>query len=215
MLSLKVEKREKVGNVNTLRKGGVVPGVVYGAHTDSMPISIEARAFDKIFLEAGEATIVSLTGLGADLPTLIHEVDLDPLTSRPRHVDFYAITKGQKVEVAVPIEFIGESPAVKTGSNLIKVLHELEIKADPMNLPHNFEADISVLANVGDQIHVRDIKIPAGVELMVSEDEVVALIQQVQEEKEEAPALDMAAIEVEQKGKEAVEGEAGAETKSE
>jgi YbbR domain-containing protein len=82
-----------------------------------------------------------------------------------------------------------------------------------MNLPHDIEVDITHLENVGDQVHVRDLKLPSGIELMVSEDEVVALIQQVQEEKVEvAPAADLSAIEVEKKGKEEEgEGEAKAE----
>lgn len=214
MLTLSVQKREKAGkSMRALRRDGIVPGVVYGAHQEAVSISVPAKEFGKVFKQAGEATIVSLSGLGKEvLPTLIYEVDLDPLTSQPRHVDFYAVTKGQKVEVAIPLTFVGESLAVKSGANLIKVLHELEIEADPMNLPSEFAVDISTLEKIGDQIHVRDIKIPAGVELKVSADEVVALIQQVVEEKEEAPvAIDMDSIEVEKKGKEEAPAEAGAE----
>jgi large subunit ribosomal protein L25 len=208
MLTLEVTKRAQ-GGVGALRRAGSVPAVVYGAHQESTPIAIDAKVFDKIFTEAGEATIVALTGLGAELPTLIHEVDLDPLTNRPRHVDFYAVTKGQKVEVAVPLRFVGEAPAAKAGANIVKVLHELEIEADPMNLPHDIEVDLAALANVGDQIHAKDLKLPAGVTLMTSPEEVVVLVQEVVEEKEEAPAPDLSAIEVEKKGKEeAAEGEA-------
>ncbi|MDP2665817.1 MAG: 50S ribosomal protein L25 [bacterium] len=205
MLTLQVEKRMKDGaSAPMLRRAGSIPAVVYGAHQASTPITVEARAFEKVFHEAGEATIVSLAGLGAELPTLIHEVDLDPLTSRPRHVDFYAVTKGEKVEVAIPLEFVGVSPAVEAGANLVKVLYELEVKADPMNLPHDIEVDVSVLAALGDKIHASDLKLPAGIELITPKEEVVALVQEVVEEKVEevaAPA-DISAIEVEKKGKE-------------
>src|SRR5262245_51306486 len=130
MLKLAAQKRAEVGKVvKNIRRAGSVPAVVYGAHKESTPITLSAGEFDKIFKEAGEATIVALTGLGEEIPTLIHEVDLDPITNKPRHVDFYAVTKGQKVEVKIPIEFIGESPAVKAGANLVKVLHEIEIEA--------------------------------------------------------------------------------------
>src|ERR1035438_8251033 len=123
MLTLRVEKRTKDGaNAPALLLAGSIPAVVYGAHHTSTPITIEARAFEKVLREAGEATIVSLTGLGESLPTLIHEVDLDPLTSWPRHVDFYAVTKGEKVEVAIPLIFVGVSSAVEAGANLVKVL---------------------------------------------------------------------------------------------
>lgn len=211
MLSLVVQKRPASGKAKSILAKGSVPAVVYGAHQESTPIVVDARAFEKIFKEAGEATIVSLEGVGSTaLPTLIHEVDLDPLTNRPRHIDFYAVTKGQKVEVEIPLTFVGEAPAIKAGHNLIKVLHELPIKADPMNLPHDIEVDVSTLANVGDQVHVRDLKLPSGVELMISEDEVVILVQEVKEEVEEvAPAADLSAIEVEKKGKEDEEAAAG------
>lgn len=204
MLTLSVEKRGETGaSAPALRRAGLIPAVVYGAHQASTPITVPVRAFEKVLREAGEATIVSLAGLGEPLPTLIHEVDLDPLTNQPRHVDFYAVTKGKKVEVAIPLVFIGESPAVKAGANLVKVLHELEVKADPMNLPHDIPVDLSVLAAIGDRIHTKDLVLPAGVELAVDPEEIVALAQEVVEEKEEvvAPA-DIASIEVEKKGKE-------------
>ncbi len=205
MLTLTVEKRTGKGaKASSLRRAGILPGVVYGAHHEATAISVEARAFEKILRKAGEATIVSLDGLGEALPTLIHEVDLDPLTNLPRHVDFYAVTKGEKVEVAIPLSFEGVSPAVETGANLVKVLHELEVIADPMNLPSNIVVDLSVLAAIGDRVHAKDLKLPTGVELAIEPDEVIALVQEVVEEKEEeAPASsDLSSIEVEKKGKE-------------
>ena len=212
MLTLSVEKRDTSAAVPALRRAGSIPAVVYGAHHESTPITVPAVAFGKILQEAGEATIVSLEGLGASLPTLIHEVDLDPLTSRPRHVDFYAVTKGEKVEVAIPLVFVGESAAVVAGANLVKVMHELEVEADPMSLPHDIKVDISALAALGDKIHVSDLVLPAGVTLVAPPEEVVALVQEVIEEKEEVAApADISAIEVEKKGKEeAAEGEAAA-----
>ncbi|MDO8593527.1 MAG: 50S ribosomal protein L25 [bacterium] len=210
MLTLAVEKRTDGGaSAPALRRAGSVPGVVYGAHQEATPVAVSSIAFGKILRQAGEATIVSLTGLGEEIPTLIHEVDLDPLTNLPRHVDFYAVTKGQKVEVAIPLVFVGVSPAVEAGANLVKVIHELEVEADPMNLPHNIEVDLSALAALGDKIHASDLVLPSGIKLITPPEEVVALVQEVVEEKEEevAPA-DISAIEVEKKGKEEVaEGE--------
>ncbi len=201
MITLQVEKREG-GDAAELRRAGMVPGVVYGAHHESTSIAMNALAFTKVLKEAGEATVVSLTGLGEAVPTLIHQVDLDPLTNQPHHVDFYAVTKGEKVQVHVPIDFIGESAAVKAGANLVKVLHEIEVEADPMLLPHDLTVDLSMLANVNDQIHVRDIKIPANVTLVTGEDEVIVIAQEVAQEREEAAPADISAVEIEKKGKE-------------
>ncbi|MEK7515479.1 MAG: 50S ribosomal protein L25 [Patescibacteria group bacterium] len=212
MLTLDVKKRTDGGaSAAVIRRAGFIPAVVYGAHQTATPVAVSAIAFGKILREAGEATIVSLTGLGEPLPTLIHEVDLDPLTNLPRHVDFYAVTKGEKVEVHVPLEFTGVSAAVEAGANLVKVMHELEVEADPMNLPHTIAVDISALAALGDKIHASDLILPKGITLVTPAEEVVALVQEVVEEKEEeiAPA-DISSIEVEKKGKEE-EQEAGAE----
>ncbi|HUX80930.1 MAG TPA: 50S ribosomal protein L25 [Candidatus Paceibacterota bacterium] len=203
MLSLSVEKRDtKAATLSSLRQAGLIPAVVYGAHYESTPITIDLKTFSKVLHEAGEATIVSLTGLGAALPTLIHHIELDPLTSQPRHVDFYAVTKGEKVEVAIPLTFIGESAAVEAGANLVKVLYEIEVKADPMNLPHDIQVDLSVLKEMNDQIHAKDLVLPAGVELITAAEDVVVLTQEVVEEAVEEVAADIDSIEVEKKGKE-------------
>lgn len=207
MLTLTAEKRTDTGKrAKRLLTGGRLPAVVYGPKQESTPVTLSAREFEKVLRDAGESSVVGLTGLGETLQVLIHDVDLDPVTSTPRHVDFYAIEKGAKVEVAVPLEFVGESAAVKAGANLVKVLHELEIEAAPADLPHEITVDISVLVAVGDQIHVRDLVIPKGVEVKAEPDQVVALIQEVTEEVEVVPVLDMSAIEVEKKGKTEEEG---------
>lgn len=203
MLTLSVEKRDKkVATLSSLRLAGSIPGVVYGAHQSSTPITLNAKAFAKILHEAGEATIVSLSGMGAALPTLIHEVSYDPLKGHPTHVDFYAVTKGEKVEVAIPLTFVGESPVVDAGANLVKVMHEVEVKADPMNLPHDITVDLSLLKELNAQIHVKDLVLPAGVELMSEPEDVVVLTQEVAAERVEEVSADIASIEVEKKGKE-------------
>lgn len=211
MPNLPVEARGAKGlSPRALRRAGKLPAVVYGATQPSTAIAIDARAFGKVLAEVGESGIVTLDGLGAGIPTLIHEVDLDPVTHAPRHVDFYAVTRGQKVEVAVPLEFTGEAPAVKAGANLVKVLHELPVEADPMNLPHELTFDVSMLSEVGSQVRAGDVLLPAGVALAIDPDEVIALIQEVAEESaEEALPADLSSIEVEAKGK-AEEGEEAA-----
>lgn len=210
MNTLAAEPRTITGKaVKELLTQDRMPAVVYGPKQDALPVTISLHEFKRILRDVGESSVIELTGLGGTMQTLIHEVDRDPVTNQPRHADFYAIEKGAKVEVAVPLSFIGESPAVKAGGSLVKVMHELDIEADASKLPHELEIDISTLENVGDQIHVKDIKLPAGVTTPIDSEEVVAVIQEVQAEEESAPAPDMAAIEVEQKGK--AEGETEAE----
>lgn len=211
MVTLAASKRSELGKSSKgLTSTGVMPAVVYGPTQESTSITVPLSEFKKVLRDAGETSIISLTGLDEALQVLIHAVDLDPITNLPRHADFYAIEKGAKVEIAVPLVFIGESAAVKAGANLVKVAHELEIEAEPTNLPHDIQVDISVLANIGDQIHVKDIKLPAGVTLKGDAEQIIALVQEVKVE-EEVPTAgpDMAAIEVEKKGKTDEEGAEG------
>lgn len=211
-----MEKRTAEGaSASQLLRMGKLAGVVYGAHQEATPIVFAANEFSKVFATAGEAAIVSLSGLGAALPTLIHEVDLDPLTNQPRHVDFYAVTKGEKVQVHIPVEFVGEAPAVKAGANLVKVLHEVEVEADPMNLPQNFVVDLSVLEEVNAQIRVSDLVLPAGVTLVTDADEVIVLTQEVAAERVEETPADISSVEVEEKGKKEESGEEGASENAE
>lgn len=210
-MTLTAAARETTGKAagRELAKDGRIPAVVYGPKQEATSISLAVSEFKKVLRDAGESSVIELAGLGAPLQVLIHDVDHDPVTGTPRHADLYAIEKGAKVEVAVPLSFVGESPAVKAGANLVKVMHELPIEADAANLPHEIEVDISVLAAEGAQIHVSDLKIPHGVTVQAEADEVVALIQAVEVEAEEetVAAPDMDAIEVEKKGKEEGESE--------
>ena len=204
MLTLKAEMRDKSTQADAIRKAGKVPAVFYGKKEASTPIAISKVDFLKVWKEAGESSVVTLETADGTKDSLIQEVDLDPITGTPIHADFYVFEKGHKVEVELPIEFMGVSPAVKDlGGMLVKVLHEIKIEAMPKDLPHNLEVDISTLANFGDQILAKDIKLPAGVELKENLEEVVALVSAPREEKEEEAApVDLSAIEVVKKGKE-------------
>ncbi len=212
MLTLKADIRNAKTNTQELRKAGHIPAVFYGKKEASTPISLKQAEFLKVWKEAGESSVVTLDTQNGPKESLIHDVELDPVTGAPRHADFYVFEAGHKVEVALPIEFTGTSPAVKDlGGTLVKVLHELEVEAMPKDLPHNISVDISALAVFGDQILAKDITLPKGVELKISPEEVVALVAAPREEKEEEVAApDLSTIEVsEDRGKKEVEGEGG------
>lgn len=204
MPTLTATLREKVGKTTVpLTKEGKLPGVVYGPKVPATAITLDGADFARILRNEGESTVIDLEGLEKPLQVLIHEIDMDPVKHTPRHVDFYAIEKGAKVEVSVPLSFVGESFAVKTGANLVKVLHEVEIEAGATDIPHEIEVDISALKEVGDQIHAKDLTLPKGVSLITPDEEVVALAQAVEEDIEsESGSIDMSAIAVEKKGKE-------------
>lgn len=213
-MDLTVEKRDSKQNPHTLRRKGLLPAVVYGRSEESTPISVDAKEFGKVFHTAGESTVISLKGLGAAKDALIHEVDFDAVSGVPLHADFYAIEKGQKVTVSIPLEFDGVSPAVKElGGVLTKIMHELEIECEPKDLPQAIHVDISALVALDSQIHVSDLTLPASAKISASPEEVVATITVIEEEKEEVAApADLSAIEIsEERGKKEEEGAPAAE----
>lgn len=212
MLTLTIEKRKIGGDLNKLRDGGQLPAVFYGPKESSTPVIMSAKEFTKVWKKAGESSVIILKDGAHEHEALIHDVDVHPVTGAPRHADFYVIEKGKKVKVHVQLSFDGVSPAVKEKSAiLVKVLREVEIEAAAKDLPHELSVDISSLVEFSSVIHARDIKLPVGVTLVSGADEVVASVYEPKEEVEEVPtAVDMSAIEVEKKGKVAVEGEEGA-----
>jgi len=204
MTTLHITTRTNEKKPEQLRAEGFVPAVFYGKKENSTPITVEKSEFVKALKEAGESTVISLKQEGEeDVEVLIHDVQLDPLTEEPIHVDFYAFERGVALEMEIPLVFVGISPAVKNlGGTLVKVIHELPIKALPKDLPHNIEVDISSLKDFESHIAAKDIVLPTGVELDIEPDEVVATVDAPHEEEpQESTEIDMSAVEVEKKGK--------------
>ena len=207
-ITLKVSERTERGKqLSKLRQEGVLPAVVYGPKEGTVAIKLDAKEFEKIFKEAGESSVMVLSGAGEDKEVLVQDVAYDVLKGNIEHVDFYAIEKGKEVTVNVPLEFTGEAPAIKLGGSLTKALHEIEVTCKPADLPHEIVVDVSSLATFEDHIRVKDLNIPAGVKISNDPEEMVAVVIEAKEEVEEPVAIDMDAIEVEQKGKEEEEGE--------
>ena len=216
MFAIKAKKRGGETKLGVLRESGEIPAVFYGAGKKTTPISVSKIDFKRIWRDAGESSAVKIEIPEGNVDVLIHEVQVDPVTNEPIHVDFLAIDMKKKIKVEVPLVFEGVSNAVKSGiGNLVKVLHELEIEALPADLPHNLVVDISKLETLNDQIFVSDVKIPAGVTVINHSTDVVAsIIEQVEEKEEVVVPVDLSAIEVEKKGKKEEEGEEGAEAVS-
>jgi len=208
MLSLTAKTRDTSVDLKNLRKGGELPAVFYGMGNPTTPISISIVEFKKAWEKAGESSTVKITGPKISVDTLIHEVQVDPVSNEPIHVDFLVIDMNKKIKVEVPLEFTGVSEIVKSGvGTLIKVLHEVEIEALPKDLPHGFTIDISKLVALNSLIFVSDIALPSGVTMITKGTEVVASISEQKEEKiEVVEPVDLTKIEVEKKGKKEEEG---------
>tara|TARA_B100000508_G_scaffold45569_1_gene35608 strand:- start:315 stop:974 length:660 start_codon:yes stop_codon:yes gene_type:complete len=202
-ITLPVTLREEATSTKSLRDSGSVPAVVYGPKQEPLHVAIDSKAFDKIRREAGESTIIELEGLKESVEVLIKSVDFDPVRQQINHADLYAIERGKDMTATVPIHFEGESPAEKQNIGVVtKVLHEIEVTCRPSKLPSQIVVDLGVLATLEDKVLVKDLDVEEGVVLSGEDEDPVAVVNVVKEEVEEEPeAVDMDAIEVEQKGK--------------
>lgn len=191
MLELAIKARDSKESGEDLRSKGAMPAVLYGPKEDSTPIAVSAKEFERLFKEAGETTIIKLTGVGEEKDTLIHDVQFHPVTDKPLHADFYVLEKGKKITINIPLEFVGTAPAEKLGHIVVKALHEVEIEVAPAELPQHLEVDISKLENVGDHVLASDIDLPKSAELKINPEEIVASVTAFVEEKAEvAPVAD-------------------------
>ena len=186
-MELNVQARDILGKkVKTLREKGLVPAELYGHGIKNLHLTLAAKEFQKVFKEAGESTIVNLvTEDKKTLPVMIHEVKTDSLSGEILNIDFYQIKLTEKIRVYIPIEFIGEAPAVKNfGGILIKTLKEIEVEALPQDLPHRLQADLVSLNEIGKNIALKDLKIGGNVRLFVNPETIIATVVEAKAEEE-------------------------------
>ncbi len=179
-----------------LYKEGLVPAELYGHNIKNLHLSVNQIEFEKVLRRAGESTIIELQlPEGGPRNVLIQDVERHYLTNQPIHIDFYEVKMTEKLTANVPIEFIGESHAVKAlGGTLVKALNEVEVECLPGDLPHQFEVDISSLDNFEKQILVKDLKVSNQVEIKADPEEMIAAVQPPRDvEAELASNIDEAA----------------------
>ncbi len=172
-ITLTIQKREVRGKkVKQLRKQGLVPGVVYGAGMEPTPIQAEAKEVLRVVTAAGTHSPVMLSGAKKRI-AMIKDVEFD-LTKHGvvRHVSFHAVKADEQVQADVPVVMMGEneSAAKRAGLIVLQSLDKLQVKALPMDLPERLEVDITKLAEAGERVTVRDIVLPAGVEIVEHDD---------------------------------------------
>lgn len=201
MISLPVQARKKEIAPKQLRREEIVPCVVYGNDTENTSIQCDHKSLMKTFVKAGESTLVELEIDGKKVPVLFHAITFHPVTDKITHVDFYAVNMKKEIEAHVPINMIGEAPAVKDlGGVLITSLDHLTVKCLPTNLPHALEVDISSLTEFGITITVADVVIPENVTVSEEPEQVIASVHEPRRAEEEV-------IAEETEGEEGAEGE--------
>lgn len=218
---LKAEVRKVLGRkVKNLRKEGVLPGNVFGKKVKSEAIQVSLKDFEKVYKEVGETGLVMLQVGKSEKPVLIHNLQLNPVTDLPVHVDFLQVDLKEKVEAEVPVELLGESPAEKQGvGTVVQYINEIKVEALPTDLPEKFEIDVSKLSEVDQAIYTKDLKVDKSkVEVKEDPEGIIAKVEPPQKEEEVVtpPAEEEAGAEGEGASEEASsEGEAAQENNGE
>ncbi|OGZ04079.1 MAG: hypothetical protein A2604_02140 [Candidatus Liptonbacteria bacterium RIFOXYD1_FULL_36_11] len=206
-MELKAQKRNIFGKASkNLRKEGLIPAELYGHKIDNLHLSVPIKDFLKAFSEAGESSIINLDIEGEKRPVLIYHISKNSLKDEIENIDFYQVRMDEKVTTKIPVEFIGESPAVKEkDALLIKVVDEIEVEAFPADLPHKIEIDISSLDDFGKSIHAKDLNISSKVKIFLEPDSVLVTVTEKREEETApiAPVVDVSTVKVETEEKKA------------
>ncbi len=186
-LFFSVDKRVQMGKsgARSVRRSGKIPGVVYGIG-DSTPLTINPKELETLLgTRAGSNVVFQLRVEGeakSERPVIVKELQRDPMRGAIIHADFLEIRMDEKIQVAVPLSLTGESPGEKLGGTLSQLMRELSVECFPNAIPEQVGVDVTRV-NVGDVVHVRDIRLPEGVDLIADADEpILTVLAPVEEE---------------------------------
>jgi len=192
-VDLKVERRTGTGKsvARKLRQRGRIPAIVYG-EGEPIPVAADPKSLLKALrTEAGENVILNLTIVDTEEITrkaMVKGVQVDPVSGIVLHADFLAISMERPIEVEVPVELVGVARGVKEEGGIVEqILRELKVKCLPRAIPDGIQLDISTL-NIGDVVHVKDLAIPGGVELLTDREQVVVTVAAAPVEEVAVPA---------------------------
>lgn len=198
-MPLTVYKRDssRKSELKKIRMNNLVPGIIYGEGLkENLPISINKKDLIKLLRLKREEDFLVEIEVNEDKSkyvALIKDEQYHPVTDEIIHIDFHSVSLEKEITAKVPIHFVGEPKGVKEGGVLYKALHELEVEAKPLDLPSFIEVDISEL-EIGDSIHIEDLKVPSNVKILNEPFETVVSVTTVEEEVE-VPKEEVAATE--------------------
>lgn len=200
---LKATRRDVIGKqVKALRRAGQLPAVLYGHKFDPRPIALDMRDASRVLASLTSSSLVQIDLEGEMLTALVRDKQRDYLKATFLHVDFQVVSMTEKIRAYVQVHITGKSPAVRDFNAIAEqLINEIEIEALPGDLPEVFTVDISGLATIGNHIQIKDLVVPAGVEILMDMEEIIVSITaasmeaEVAEEEVEAAAGEPEVIE--------------------
>ena len=196
-VSLTAFPRTKVrrGEVKKLRATGRVPAIIYGGQTKPQNLEINLEELETLIHHSASENVLVDLAVGSDAKrlALVQEVQHHPLSGKVLHVDLHEVAADEKVTIMVPVESTGEAVGVKTGGGVLEhVLFKIKVRALPKDLPEVITVDVSAL-EIGQSIHLGDIKAAAGVEILGDKNISVLAVAAPLTEAQEAAATEAGA----------------------
>jgi large subunit ribosomal protein L25 len=187
-IELAAQLRSVTGKkVKRLRSEGLMPLVVYGRNTESVPVQADTIEVARAFARSS-GQLITLTVEGEQEPRMVlpRGIQRDSLTGAFLHADLYQVDITETVQVEVPLLMAGEPALVVSGEAVLSVvLNSVEIECLPTEIVQSIEVDTSVMVTMEDAIHVRDLVVPDTITVLTDEDEMIARLQYIEEEEEE------------------------------
>ena len=191
-LNAKARTDRGKGVARKLRQSGQIPAIIYGHSREPQSLTIDTRELERLLERvAAASTVIDLSIDGRSARTLIREIQRHPVKRSILHVDFQELVAGEKVTVSIPLVFTGSAQGVRDGGILDQVMHELTIRVDPSNIPNHVDVDVTPLV-IGHSIHVSELQIPEGVEVLDDEDATVCTVSAPR--ASETPAAGVAVV---------------------
>ena len=186
-LQAEVRTQSGTGAVKRMRKAGTIPAALYGRKVKPSSIQVHGKTFSKLLEgSASDNILVSLKIGSEEQLALVQEVQHDYLRGGILHIDFHAVAADEEIHANVPVAMIGEAKGLKQGGLVEAIHHEIEVRCLPKDLPESIEIDVTHL-EVGQGVHVSEIKFPEGVTCHLGGDVVIVMCEEPKVEVEPEP----------------------------
>jgi len=208
-IELSAATRDILGKkVRFLRRQGLTPANLYGRDVKSTALQVDTTQLKHTLAKAGKSSLVALKVDSAKRPkmVIIRDIQREPLTGGLLHVDLYQVKMEERIKIEVSLLFVGEAPAIRDrGGILVQNMNSVEVECLPANMPHNIEVNLSVLTELDQAVHVKDLSVDEGVTILTDPEQSIVQIARSKVEVEIAEELMAAEAEAEEEMVEAAE----------
>ena len=208
-IELSATSRDVLGKkVRFLRRQGITPANLYGHKIKSVSLQIDTHELKHTLARAGKSSLIALKLDSTKRPrmVIVRDVQREPVSGDLLHVDLYQVKMEEKVKLAVPLVLVGDAPAIRDrGGILVQNMSAIEVECLPANMPQKFEVNLTVLKEIDQAVHVKDLSVDETVSVLSDPEQAIVQIARSKVEVEVAEEYAAAAAEAEEEKLEAAE----------